>query len=104
MMPEYICGFADFVPYAFMFAGIGFLSAVVGIVVLANADPILDKLLAAGFFSKRKQAERAERASEPASKPAVSVMELGAPMRDPKYKPRPRKHERPFLNRKYKET
>lgn len=96
------CGFADFVPYALLFAGIGFMSAVVVIVVMANADPLLDKFLTAGYFSKRKQASQpaSKQDSQPA-RPAIRTVELGVPMRDPKYVRRPRSHKRPFLNRKY---
>lgn len=46
------CGSFDLVPYAFLFAGAGFLSAFIWIILMARADEWIDKILTDGFFSR----------------------------------------------------
>jgi hypothetical protein len=95
-----MCDPVSIVPYIILFTGVGFVSAVVIIVLLSRAEPILDKLLTNGFFAQQAPASQPAKPAGPASQ--LRIVELGAPQReDPKLRPRQRRHtQRPFLNRK----
>lgn len=101
------CGLASDAMYAVLFTAVGFIAALVMVVVLSRADKILDRIFTDGYFASKRPASEPSK-PKPASRPrpAIQVVELGAPKRDPSftYKPRERRSKRPFLNRKARQV
>ena len=58
------CSFESFAPYAFTFAGIGFFSGVLGIVILSRSDSIFAGI-ANGLLSKREPAKADKPTGQP---------------------------------------
>jgi hypothetical protein len=81
---EVTCSFASFAPYAFVFAGVGFLCATICIVLMSHSDKALDRFLTAGFLARWKQA--GQQARRPASQQASEQSQpAGKPVRDPNW-------------------